>query len=407
MTRSAPRPARRRGRLLAAALTAGACAPPPDGIDATADGPSRLGSWPAPDGPCALGPVAPTRLLLTTTDYSTGALSLVDPATLTVTPDVAVGSTDAIPVFDAQRDRIVVVHRFGLDYLDVLDADSFIQRGQFAIAGPGSANPQSVAFTRRDGHAWVTTLGSPRLRRMDLSRPPASAEVDTIDLSGFADPDGNPEAGVIVACGSQLYVGLQRLDPSFAPHDFDMLVAIDTDAALGIDLDPERPGGQGLALSGTWLRQLRLDPSDSGGTTLLGLTDGIERIDTKTGTVQWAVDPRRLADAGLTGFRQPQAFVLDANGTQAYLAAYDQGYDEVTLYRLGLDDHAPQRPEAFASGFDSVERTLERIGDTLWYGSTAADAPGLWAFDLTANPPAVVAGPLPTGLPPYSMVALP
>ncbi len=399
--------------IVAGAIVAfsGGCIDPvsDDGDSVGADdtpGPVVEGPWPAPDEACELGPASPTRLLLTTTDYSTGALSIVDTDALTVTPDVAVGSTDAIPFFDRYRDAVVVVHRFGHDYLDVLDDDDFAPRGQFPVTGEGSPNPQSVAFTP-DGEAWVTTLGTANLRRFDLSLPPGSASLPAVSLSAFADDDGNPEASVIVACGSQIYVGVQRLDAAFMPVDVDMVVAIDLASGRPIDLDPDTPGGQGLALSGTWLRQLRLDPTDASGRTLLALTSGIERIDTTTGEVSWAVPEDVLAEAGIDAFRLPQSFAVRADGTAVYLAAYASDFSEVRLYVVGLDGHEPRSPVMFADGMDSVERTLERVGERLWYGSTRVDAPGLWVFDVSDDPPTPVAGPLPTGLPPYSMVALP
>lgn len=369
-------------------------------------GPTLDGEWPAPDGPCQLGPAAPTRLLLTTTDYSTGALTLVVPAAMEVIPDIAVGSTDAIPFMDPYTGRVVVVHRFGHDYLEVLTDPGFSPRGQFPVHGEGAPNPQSMAFLP-NGDAWVTTLGSRWLRRFDFTQPGGEAEVDRVDLSAFADADGNPEASVIVACGSQTYVAVQRLDPSFSPVDVDMLVALDRDTDLPIDLDAETAGGQGQPLLGTWLRQLRLDPTDPEGRTLLALTSGIERIDTRTGEVQWAVPHSVLADAGIDGFRLPQSFAVSADGRTAYLAAYRADFSEVRLFTVGLDGHQPQTPVAFADGMDSVERSLELVGDQLWYGSTRADAPGLWVFDVSGAAPTIVAGPLPTGLPPYSMVALP
>jgi len=405
--RTIPSGAAKWSRRLVALLGLCACDPAAAGMGALGPaGPVVSGAWPAPDGPCVLGPASPTRLLVTTTDFSTGAVTVIDSATLEVTPDVAVGSTDAIPVWDPVGDRVAVVHRFGLDYVDVLGDPGFVHQGQFPIASDRSANPQSIAFVP-SGLAWVTTLGTPWLRALDLSQPPAHAEVERVDLSAFADDDGNPDASVIVACGEQLYVGIQRLDASFLRVDVDMLVPLDQASGLPIDIDPSEPGAQGLAIRGAWLRQLRTDPTDTSGQTLLALTSGIERINTATGTVEWAVPESAFAAIGIVEYRQPQAFAVMNDGRSAILAAYVDGYAEVQLFVVGLDDNEPQTPQLFASGLDSVERTLEIVGDRLWYGSTRNDAPGLWAFDLTSSPPTPVAGPLSTGLPPYSMVTLP
>ena len=99
---------------------------------------------------------------------------------------------------------------------------------------------------------------------------------------------------------------------------------------------------------------------------------------------------------------------MDDAGELAYLAAYDADFSQVRLYRVSLSEGgSPRVPEPFAEGFDSVERTLELVGTELWYGSTRSGAPGLWRFDASGEVPQRVAGPLATGLPPYSMVAIP
>ena len=46
------------------------------------------------------------------------------------------------------------------------------------------------------------------------------------------------------------------------------------------------------------------------------------------------------------------------------------------------------------------------IGDALWFGSRRAGEPGLWVFDVSTDPPTAADGPLPTGLPPYSLTAV-
>ncbi|MCH9687179.1 MAG: hypothetical protein K0V04_37430, partial [Deltaproteobacteria bacterium] len=207
-------------------------------------------------------------------------------------------------------------------------------------------------------------------------------------------------------CGDTVVVGTQRLDPGFNPTGNDALVMVDPEERVALDLDPSTTTMDGLPLLGSWVRQLRRDPTDPRGLTLLGLSTGIERIELATGRRSWAVDPSRFEDAGIGARLQPQAFDIDETASMAYLAAYDADFSQVQLYRVGLDGAEPAVPEPFAGGFDSVERTLELVGDRLWYGSTRVGAAGLWIFDTTTTPPQVSAGPLPTGLAPYSMVTL-
>lgn len=378
--------------------------PPPDEAWMV-DGDDVPSGWRAPDGPCELDPPAPSRLLLTTTDFVTGALTVVDLADGTVEPDVAVGSTDAVPF--GHDDRVVVVHRHQLDRLDVLDPTRWSLVAQHALPSDRpSANPHAVAFDAA-GLAWVTTFAEPTLRGLELGLPPARAEQARVDLSGFGDDDGNPEASLVVRCGDLLLVTAQRLDPGFHPHGPDVLVVVDPAERQALDLEPDTQELDPLPLLGGWVRQLRRDPADPEGRTLLALSTGIERVELRSGRRHWAVAPETMARAGIDGRLQPQAFDVDDDGRLAYLAAYDADFSQVRLYRVGLDGAEPVVPEPFAEGLDSVERTLELWGTDLWYGSTRHDAPGLWRFDTRGDVPRAVAGPLSTGLPPYSMVAIP
>ncbi len=359
------------------------------------------------DGPCALGVESPTRLLVTTTDFATGAVSIVDATTFEVTPDVALGSTDAVPAWHDGRG--LLLHRYQIDALQVLDPTrGWATAADIPITATCSAapNPQSIAFDP-DGLGYVTQLDVPELAVLDPWAAPGEGRVGTIDLRAVSDDDGNPDFGAAVACGSVIWVVAQRLDAAFARVGPDELIAVDTAAGVAFDLDPERDGAQGLRSDGTWLRQLRRDPADTTGHTLLGLSTGIERFDLDEARVVWAVAPERFADAGIGEPLQAQSFAISSDGTVAYIAAYDADFAQVRLYSVGLDGAAPQIPIAFADGFDSVERTVERIGDRLWYGSTRRSAPGLWVFDLGADPPTPLAGPLSTGLAPYSLVAIP
>jgi hypothetical protein len=396
-----------------------ACAPPPPGVcdaEASVDlGPIVAPGWRPPSAPCQLDAPDPSRLVLTTTDHSTGALTLVDLATRTVLPDVAESQTDSIPTWG--RGMLHVVHRFGHDFVEVFDApDPSRLRSltQHSVGTDRDANPMALVFGP-DDLAFVTLLGAPWIEVLDLSAIPGQGLVDRIDVSAFADADGNPDAGVAVACGDTMYVAISRLGPDFQRVDYDAIVAVDMNERVPLD-----PGSGALRVRGRWIRQLRRDRTDPEGTTLLALTTGIERIDLKTQEVTWAVTEDAFVAAGIDHFYLPQAFDVSDDGAMAYLASYAADddtvscacdwsacFEQVRLYRVGLDGREPRVPEPFAEGFASIGQTLEVVGDRLWFGSTRFDAPGLWVFDSSLDPPEVIEGPLSTGLPPYAMVAVP
>lgn len=388
--------------------TASGCLPGFEPLPCDATEPAMAQPGPvALDGPCGDDPNLATRLLVTTTDFATGALALVEGSSRTVTVDLAVGSTDAIPAW--HDDLALMVHRYGIDEVQVLDPGRDWATAANIPINAGCAatpNPQNIVFGD-DDLAYVTTLAAPQLTVVDPRAVPAMAVLGTIDLRGIPDVDDNPDIGAAIACGSIVWVVAQRLDEAFGRIGPDELFAVDTGAGALVDLDPSDAAVDGLRSAGEWVRQLRRDPADPSGHSVLALSTGIERFSLAEGTVEWAADPARFDDAGIGEMLQPQSFALSKEGTVAYVAAYDDDFSQVQLYSVGLDGNAPTIPEPFADGFDSVERTLERLGDDLWYGSTRRSAPGLWVFDTLATPPEVVAGPLSTGLPPFSMVAIP
>jgi len=395
-----------RAPVLAASLVLAACDPPiVDAPCADVDGPAPIIGPPTLTTPCS-GPVAdPGHLLITTTDFATGAVSLLDLRTGTITPDLALGSTDAVPFF--QDGRAYVLHRFMIDALDVLAPDSLALLGQIGltVADIPSTNPHAIAFA--GDRAYVTLFAAPQLQVLDLADPANIRVEPPIDLCPLADADGNPEASLILRCGDTLFISVQRLDRDhgFAlTGEHDHLAAIDRTTGRLHDLGPDTPGVQPLPLLGPWAKQWRLDPQDPRGHTILVLSSGLERVDLATHTVTWAVPPERLTSLGVTDYRQPQAF--DITAEHLYLATYTADFADVLLARVSLTTDA--EPERFADGLQSVEQTLEVVGDTLWFGDRSHARAGMRAWDITVSPPAPrFDQPLSTGLAPYSLVAIP
>jgi hypothetical protein len=150
------------------------------------------------------------------------------------------------------------------------------------------------------------------------------------------------------------------------------------------------------------VKKARLDPGDPSGRTLLLLTTGIERVDLVAGTSEWALSDSDLAAVGIDGF-QVQAFA--PHGALAYVAAYTDDFSGVEIWRARLE--GPADLERIAGGLNAVEGTLEIVGDELWFGDTTPGHSGLRVFDLSSDPPQLIAGPLSTGLPPYTTLAVP
>ncbi len=401
-------------RLLAPVLGASlalACAPEdPEAADSSDSGeattdapllePPRLAT------PCDGEVREPTRLAITTTDFSTGALSILDARTGEVTPDVALATSDSLPIY---RDRLYLLHRYTFDALDLL-TDRFTLLAQLGLGVPGvqSSNPHALALA--DERAYITLFGAPRLQIVDLSDPTAPRIDGHIDLRPLADADGNPDADLAIRCGDTLFVTVQRLDSDMllAPTEaHDHLAPIDLATGRLHDLDPTAEGVQTMPLLGPWAKQWRLDPADPAGHTIYVLSTGLERVDLATLTSTWAVHPDRLAALGLDRRELSQAFDLDRTNTAAYIASYTADLSQVVLLRASLDDDAPV--VQFAADLQSVGPTLEIVEDTLWFGDRTPTAAGMRAWDLRTDPPTprFAGQPRPTGLAPYAATAIP
>jgi len=354
------------------------------------------------DGACR-GPLEdPARIAVITTDFMSGGLSVADVAARTIQAGVAPATTDTVGTW--HDGKLYLIHRYGYNRIDALDGASWQLLGGVDVSAAGVAepNPQALAVAE-DGRGYLTLFGAPELQIFDLAGP-APAKLGAIDLSPLADADGNPEAGVAIACGSYLVVGIQRL-VDYVPVDHSYLVVLDRDSQQIVDLDPATPGPQGIQLAGAFPRQIRVDPRDPSGHTLLVLTGGLERVHLPSAARTWAIDQDRLAAVGLTGFAA-QAFTLDASAQIAYLAAADGDYPGAAVWQIALDSDAA--PQKIISGIATSEKVLERVGAQLWVGDTSPGRAGVRAFDLASTPPTeLTAAPLDAGLPPYTFVPIP
>lgn len=406
-----------RRRSLAPVLLASlslACAPPGEPAEGSSssdtgdEGAAPILTPPELTEPCVGELAHPTRLAITTTDFSTGALSILDLATGEVTPDLALATSDSLPIYS--DGRLTLLHRYTFDALDLLDPDTYALLATQSLAVPGALSSNPHALTIAGDLAYITLFGAPRVQIVDLTDIREPTLAGHIDLTPLADADGNPEAHLAIRCGDTLFVSLQRLDQDqlLAPTDtIDHLAAIDLPSRRLHDLDPDAPGIQPFPLLGLWAKQWRPDPADPTGHTILVLTTGLERVDLATRTSTWAVDPARLAALGLGNYQLPQAFDLDAAGEHAYIASYSADLSQVLLLRARLDDATPI--VQIADHLQSVGPTLEIVDDTLWFGDITPTAAGMRAWDLGTDPPTprFAGKPRPTGLAPYAATPLP
>lgn len=338
------------------------------------------------------------RLVFTTTDFATGAVTVVDVDDRCVERDVALASTDAIPFVD--DGRVYSLNRFGGDYVDVFDPDDawrLVREQAIAVPGTESPNPRAIAIGP-DGLAYVALYGAPQLQILDLT---AGDLVAAVDLSAFADADGTTESPLAVIHDGELFVFVERLDRTahWVAVDDDIVLVVDLETRELVDLDPDVDGVQGFDLLGRGPRQWRDVPGAPG--QGLVLSTGIQRVDLGQRAASWVIDEEQMAAAGLGAPDLPQSFDVDDEG-RIYVAGYTAGYEEVRILRSGPDGQPPLEP--IAEGLHAKERTLEIVGDEIWFGDTTPGASGVHAFSLEGTP--LLEAPLSTGLPPYAVARL-
>lgn len=344
---------------------------------------------------CSFEVADPTRLLMTTTDYSTGAVSVFDLATNTVHADVRAAESDSIPFYS--NATAYILSRMSFDRVDVLDSATLALEHQVSLADScvTSTNPHSVV-AREDGVIFVPAYGDTDVQVVDVTRAAGETLVGRIPMQQFADADGTPELGLAFSCGNTMFVAAERLDPTFAATGPALLIAVDMNGCTSSDEPLSLLSATGNP------KQVRNDVRDATGRTGLVLTTGIERVDLANRTVEWQVSEEVFNANGLFGY-QVQSFDLYGDAT-AYVAAYTDDFSASDIWRVALDGSAMTK---VVTGVSAGEKTLEVVGDRLYFGDRTSGGEGVRVYDLTQDPPALIAGPFDTGLPPASMVAIP
>ncbi len=171
------------------------------------------------------------------------------------------------------------------DLIRVFD-DAGTEIRSFSV-GAGTSPRDILGVTRT--RAYVTRAGSTHLYRVD---PQTGVGRDVIDLSVFADADGNPDMERMATDGSRLFIQLRRLEPppeAVAKGATGAIAIVDLASESLIDADPSTPEIDAITLVGPAPR-LRMHVDGDGEFLLVSATDGdhlslgggIEFIDLQT-----------------------------------------------------------------------------------------------------------------------------
>lgn len=336
------------------------------------------------------------RAIVTTTDFSTGALATVtlDGAHVVDAPVASIHSDAVVRVFDG---LVYVVNRFLGDNIQILDPnDGFALVRQFSV-GNGS-DPHDILVVSPD-KAYVTRYNRTELWVVD---PSQGEVIDTIDLSSLADADGTPEMDQLALVGERLFVTVQRMDTGGFPWvttDASYVVVIDTESDSFVDADAVAAGVQPVTLAHK-NPYSTLQTDVASGNLYVACVGDWGVID---GGIEW-VDSGALASAGtiLTG--------ADVGGdiTDVEIVSAERGYLIVTdaAFATSLIAFDPRTGAVVDTVYAPGTFTLPDVelapGGDLFLADRAPTAPGLRVYDA-ATGVAKTSAPIDVGLPPFAI----
>jgi hypothetical protein len=243
---------------------------------------------------------------------------------------------------------------------------------------------------------YVTRGASTQLLRLDLL---TGATEEVVDLSAFADSDGDPDMGMMLVHEGRLFIQLRLLDNNHMLTE-PLLAVVDIASETLIDADPVQPGVQAIALQGTAPKgKMQIDAVSRrllvSATGSLHDTGGIELIDLeKLQSQGFAVDelsPNAGADTG--------AFVL-TEASFGYFSFSTDFAPSSHLHTFTIPGSGEFGPELQTTLLYVVPRILHDPTTQLlfWPEGGFVDS-GVLVFDaITGNK--LTAAPVPTsGLP--------
>lgn len=346
--------------------------------------------------------------MLTSTDFSTGAVGWINPRTKRIHPDLGLAHSDTRLTHSDQYNFLI--NRYGADSISIFARDdSLTLLGEFSVKGPeeASSNPHDLIVDAQ-GHLHISFLGRDHLEVYDISNPKAARLTREIDISVLSDADGLPEASQIIHCGDTYFVLIQRLDRNagWVPVDHSYLVPIHAPTGNLYDFDGSNDKrGDGLRILGTGMSSWRKDPREPDGTQILALNRGLQRVDLKNAVVEEVIPEQVFASRGMDIW-DVRNFEVSPDGRWVWILAID-GWPKHTIFRASLDGRGKDLTPAFTD-VESVDASMIRVENALWLADTTDGSSGVRIFDiqgdkLVESPDS----PLLVGLPPYWLNLVP
>jgi hypothetical protein len=345
----------------------------------------------SPEGPGG-EPNDALAALVVTSDFESGAYATIDPETRAAHADIAAIHPDAVCRSDRVLGRSFIIERFGADAIDVLDSSAGWEvAAQYSVGA--STNPQDIAAVSED-RAYVARLGEAELL---VVHPLTGKRLGTVDLSAYADEDGNPDVTWIYSLDGRVYALLALLR-DFKPSKESLVLVIDGltgEIEDAVPLTHTNPSGK-LRYNEALERFVLIE---TGGFSSLGGADEldgiVEYLDPETLEVSGAV----ITSKALGGDIIDAVIVSETKG----FAIVEKGQDDTLVTELVTFN--PQTGDKLESisrsstwSYSALELTPDRT--QLWLADRTSTRPGIRIFDAETNDE-LTDEPIDVGLPPF------
>ncbi|HEU4364812.1 MAG TPA: FlgD immunoglobulin-like domain containing protein [Candidatus Krumholzibacteria bacterium] len=339
-------------------------------------------------------------LLVSTTDFSTGSTTSLDPDTKAPTLNVEAIHSDAVLRASGVDGLVYVVGRAGGNHIQVLDpCDDFDTIDQFSTGD--NSNPHDIVFVSPT-KAYVSRYD---LTSVLIMNPQTGATLGTINLAAFADADGLPEMDQMFLTDDYLCVLLQRLDRNmfYTPVGTSYLAVIDLATDTVVDMNPVAGGVQPVTLPRTnpysEVNHRIVGPATTAYFSCVGffgvLDGGVVAVDLADVTSQSVVLTETAAggdilDVEIINDTRGYAIIATPSFTTELIA-----FNPSTGAKIGGTLYAP-------GGYDLNDCEPHDLGGVLLLTDRKATNPGVRCFDLATG--AVAGALINVGLPPFDIL---
>ncbi len=336
--------------------------------------------------------------LIVTSDFESGSYSTINlDDNSQVVRNINTIHSDAVVHYDSDRGIPFLIARMGGSYVDILDPeDGFDIVGEYTVKDTvdEDTNPQDMEVVA-DDRAYVSRLGTADLL---VVHPTDGTVIDTIDLSSYADADGNPEAARMHQMDGKIYLALQRTDSmTWLTTDYSSILVIDAETGAveeEIKTTAKNPSTE-LRYNASLDKLVIVESGDFG-----VLEGGIEYLDPSDNSLSGLV----VTEEALGGDVADAVIVSETKGYAIVGVITDWDNFTGESYLVSFNPQTGKKLEELdvSDVWDYNAIELNPEGSELWLADKTMNNPGIRIFDVVTDEE-LTDDPIDVGLPPFAI----